>query len=139
MAFTDAVIGVVARTSTTVSGDALLGFGFASLFVVLAALVAMFVRNPAFITAETGQLIPLELIQSIARTNDPGILRHLITQIPIDAWTNGESVAVEPDDEDTVDLAEPTDVDDLDEVDAAELQWVQDELARLQPASNGDS
>lgn len=139
MVFTDAVIGVVAKTSTTVTGDALLMFGFASLLAILAALVAMFIRNPAFITAEKGQLIPLELIQSIARTSDPGVLRHLITQIPASAWTTGESVAVEPDDDETEDLAEDTDVDDFDEMDPADLQWVKDELARLQPATHGDS
>jgi len=97
MAFTQAVIGTVARAYTGIDGSWVLLFGFMCLTIVLTALVIMFVRNPAFITAERGDLVPLSLIQQVARGNNPELLKELLKSISSAAWTTGETDKVDDD------------------------------------------
>ena len=49
MAFTDAVIGIVARTSSDANSVQLLVFGGICLLIIICALVSMYFKNPQFI------------------------------------------------------------------------------------------
>jgi hypothetical protein len=101
MVFTQVVISIVSKSYSNIGGGWILFFGFMCLLVVLTALIIMFVRNPVFITAERGDLVPLTLIQHVARNSNPELLRQLVTSISSSAWLIGEVDAGEDEDTET--------------------------------------
>jgi hypothetical protein len=82
LVFTQGIISIAANYGTPIAGVWLLLFGFASLLIVLSVLFLMFKINPAFITAEHNDLVPLSLIQHVAsNTNNPKLLGQLMKMI----------------------------------------------------------
>jgi len=79
--FSQSLMAVVAKIETSIGGGWILFFGFLCLVSVLVSLLTMFLRNPAFLTAERGDLIPLSLIQHIAKDNNPDLLKQLILNL----------------------------------------------------------
>ena len=76
LAFSEALIAGVAGAYTDVEGSWVLLFGFLCLAVVLVALLVMFRINPAFITAERGDVVALTLIQQMSRDHGPDIFKR---------------------------------------------------------------
>ncbi len=87
--FSEGLVAGVAKAYTDVDGSWVLLFGFLCLSIVLVALLVMFRINPAFITAERGDLVPLTLIQQLARDNHPDLFKLIMNMKP-ELWTAGE-------------------------------------------------
>ena len=94
--FSQGLITAVAKAFTSVDGTWVLLFGFLCLAIVLATLLTMFIRNPSFITAERGELVPLSIIQQVARQNNPDLLKQLIVTLSPESWVSGEVEEEEP-------------------------------------------
>lgn len=88
--FSQGLITAVAKAFTSVEGTWVLLFGFLCLAMVLGTLLIMFIQNPTFITAERGDLVPLSIIQQVARQNNPDLLKQLIVALSPDAWVSSE-------------------------------------------------
>jgi hypothetical protein len=115
LVFTQGIISIAANYSQPIDGGWLLLFGFCSLTVVLSILFLMFRINPAFITAERNDLVPLSLIQHVAsNTNNPRLLSQLIATISPEIWNNG---GPDVDDEDPAEteLISATEIDEAEE------------------------
>lgn len=81
MAFTDAVIGIVARTSSDANSVQLLVFGGICLLIIICALVSMYFKNPQFILAEEGHLIPLTVLEKITEIGDPKLVKGILFKL----------------------------------------------------------
>lgn len=79
MAFTDAVIGVVAGFTREVNAWYILAFAFLSLAVILVALVSMYWRNPQLLIAEQADLVPLAILEKVRAIQDPVLLKQVIS------------------------------------------------------------
>lgn len=120
LVFTQGIITIATNYSTPIAGGWLLLFGFASLSSVLLVLFLMFKINPAFITAEHNDLVPLSLIQHVAsNTNNPKLLGQLITSISPEIWNNGG-----PDIDDETEEIEAKPSEEVDECDEENLEEV---------------
>ena len=100
----------------------LLFFAFLSLATVVGALLYMFMKNPAYLIAEKGQLTTLLSFQEMAKHNSPDLLRWALMKADISKIGEGE--AGYTDDTDVPDeevLAEPEvgNVEEADEEKAA--------------------
>ena len=87
--FSESLVAAVAKAYTDVDGSWVLLFGFFCLAMVLVALLVMFRINPAFITAERGDLVPLALIQRMSRDHDPDLFKRIVNLNP-ELWASGE-------------------------------------------------
>lgn len=128
--FTQGITSIAANYGTPIAGEWLLVFGFASLLIVLSALFLMFKINPAFITAEHNDLVPLSLIQHVAsNTNNPKLLGQLIASISPEIWKNG---GPDIDDELEENEANPSEnVDESEEDDLEEQDSIENALSAL--------
>ncbi len=130
--FTEGTIAAIAKVSSTISGGWILLFGFLSLMTVLTALLTMFDRNPAFILAGQGELVPLSILQAIALNNNPTLLKYLITRLPPSIWIHGETDAEEDKQEN---VPEPevsdTEVDESEVTDESEQREFREALKNL--------
>ncbi|MEN8133830.1 MAG: hypothetical protein ABFS45_27465 [Pseudomonadota bacterium] len=112
LVFSESIIAGVAKLYTNVDGVWVLLFGFICLGIVLATLLLMFRINPAFITAERGDLVPLTLIQQVARDSNPDLLKQLVISLSPEAWTTGEPNVEEAESEEPI---EPIPEEETDE------------------------
>ncbi len=130
LVFTQGTISIAANYSSSIAGGWLLLFGFASLSSVLLVLFLMFKINPAFITAEHNDLVPLSLIQHVtSSTNNPKLLSQLIANISPEIWKNGG-----PEVEDEADEIEENEIEEIDECEDGEIEEdipVEDALSAL--------
>ena len=92
----------------------------------------MFDRNPAFILAGQGELVPLSILQAIALNNNPTLLKYLITRLPPSIWIHGETDAEEDKQEN---VPEPevsdTEVDESEVTDESEQREFREALKNL--------
>ena len=103
LVFSQGIISAVAKIYATVDGGWVLLFGFLCLATVLGTLLLMYRQNPAFLTAERQDLVPLSLIQEVAKRNNPQLLTYLIRTLSPEVWTSGEvDVEEEQDTEETL-------------------------------------
>lgn len=98
--FSQSLIGVLNNYSDAINTIYLAyGFGFLSLIIVLGTLLYMFKLDPAFITAEKGDMVPLAIVRQLSSNVNPILLKTLIETIPAGIWSRGEDVVDSDEDE----------------------------------------
>ena len=124
LGFTEAAISFVAKSKEDLGGVWVLLFAFLCLVTVLVTLLRMFQLNPAFITAERGDVVKLALIQRMTREYTPEMLKHILN-LKAEVWKSGEPDV--DDAEAAAPVEEPADVEPDEEPDEAADDGAPDE------------
>ena len=119
LVFSQGIISAAAKFFVDVDGAWVLLFGFLCLATVLGTLLLMFKLNPAFIIAESKDVVRLSTIQGITKGVNSQTVKYLIENLPAEAWTSG---VVDAEEEHDIDEIEPEITEDnVDELDTDDV------------------
>jgi len=104
LVFSQGIISAAAKFFVEIDGGWVLLFGFLCLATVLGTLLLMFKQDPAFIIAESKDVVRLSAIQGIIKGINSQAAKYLLEHLSAEAWKSGE---VDTEDEHDTEETEP--------------------------------